>query len=234
MRAMLASLTMFATVALPDGAQAGAWPRETGGVFIALSQSLSSGTPALLAPDLSFRSSTALYAEYGWSERLTLGVDGAYGWGPEADLWTGLAFARWALGVTAAGDRFAVDFGLGRRIDDIDGSDTRVRLGFAWGRGFESGWGQGWMGIESSAERLLPASDMIYKADLTVGVKPDDRWMAILQLQSGLYPRADPLVRLAPSVVRRFGEHLHGQLGFEATVTGERSYGVKFGTWLSF
>ena len=234
MRATLSGLMMLTALALPEGARAGAWPREPGGFFLALSQSLSSGTPSLLAPDLSFRSYTSFYGEYGWSERLTLGLDGAYGWGPEADLWTGLVFARWALGETAAGDRFAIDLGLGRRIDSEDGRDARARLGLAWGRGFESGWGPGWMGIESSAERLVPADDTIYKADFTLGLKPDDRWMLILQLQSGLYPEADPLVRLAPSVVRRFGEHVHGQFGLEATVAGERSYGLKFGTWLSF
>lgn len=215
-------------------AEAGAWPRGKGETFLALGQALSSGTPALLAPDLSFRSFTTLYAEYGVTERLTLGLDAAYGWGPEADLWTGLVFARWPLGETAAGDRFAIDLGLGRRVESEEGDDLRARLGLAWGRGFEIGWGQGWMGVETSSERLIPAGDEVYKADFTVGLKPNDDWMLIFQAQSGLYPRADPLIRLAPSIVRRMGAHLHAQFGVDATVLGERSYGVKLSTWLSF
>lgn len=231
MRAVLLGLILLF---FAGAAVAGAWPRGRGEAFLSFSQSVSSGTPALLAPDLSFRSQTSVYAEYGLTERLTLGFDGAYGWGPEADLWTGLAFARWPLAETAAGDRFAVDVGLGRRVDSEDGSDTRARLGLAWGRGFEITWGQGWMGVESSAERLIPANDNLYKADFTIGLKPDDDWMLIFQVQGGLYPKADPLVRIAPSLVRRLGRHVHAQLGVDTTVTGERSYGVKLSTWLSF
>lgn len=218
----------------PGPALAGAWPREEGTFFLSLSQGLSSGSPALLAPDQSFRSYTSVYAEYGLTERLTVGLDAAYGWGPEADLWTGLVFARWPLGETAAGDRFAVDLGLGQRVDSGEGTDLRTRLGLAWGRGFEIGWGQGWMGVEGSAERLIPANDQLYKADFTVGLKPNDDWMLMLQVQSGLYPEGDPLVRLAPSVARRITEHMRAQVGLDATIVGERSYGVKFSTWLTF
>lgn len=231
MRALLVSLILLFSA---GAAVAGAWPRERGETFLSFGQSVSSGTPALLAPDLSFRSYTSVYAEYGLTERVTLGFDGAYGWGPEADLWTGLAFARWPIARSSSGDRFAVDLGLGRRVDSEDGGDTRARLGLAWGRGFEIGWGQGWMGVESSAERLIPANDTLYKADFTIGLKPGDDWMLIFQVQSGLYPEADPLVRVAPSVVRRLGEHMHAQLGADTTVTGERSYGVKLSTWISF
>lgn len=218
----------------PDPARAGAWPREEGAFFLSLSQGLSSGGPALLAPDQSFRSYTSVYAEYGLTERLTIGLDAGYGRGPGADLRTGLVFARWLLGETAAGDRFAVDLGLGRRVDSGEGADLRTRLGLAWGRGFEIGWGQGWMGVEGSAERLIPANDQLYKADFTIGLKPDDDWMLILQVQGGLYPGSDPLVRLAPSLARRITEHLRAQLGVETTVVGARSYGVKFSTWLTF
>ncbi|TPE49939.1 hypothetical protein [Amaricoccus solimangrovi] len=231
MRAILLGLTLL----LPaQGAAAGAWPRAEGTTFLALGQSASSGSPALLAPDQSFRSQSSVYAEYGLTERLTLGFDGAYGWGPEADLWTGLAFLRWPVATTPAGDRFALDLGLGRRVDSEEGADTRARLGLAWGRGFEIGLGQGWMGVESSAERLVPANDTVYKADFTIGLRPDDDWMLILQVWTGLYPRAAPLVRLAPSVVRRLGEHLHLQFGADTTVAGDRSYGVKLATWISF
>jgi hypothetical protein len=226
---MLASDLCAAVPAL-----AGAWPREKGETFLSLSQSVSSGSPALLAPDQSFRSFSSVYAEYGLTDRLTIGLDAAYGWGPEADLWTGLAFARWPLAETAAGNRFAMDFGLGRRIDSGEGTDLRARLGLAWGRGFESGWGPGWMGIEGSAERLIPANDQVYKADFTIGLKPDADWMLILQLQTGLYPEADPLARIAPSVARRITDRLRAQLGVDTTIAGARSYGVKLSAWWSF
>jgi hypothetical protein len=41
-------------------------------------------------------------------------------------------------------------------------------------------------------------------------------------------------VRLAPSVVRRLGDHVHLQLGFIGSVAGDDAMGVKFATWLDF
>ena len=109
-----------------------------------------------------------------------------------------------------------------------------IRPGLSWGRGFESAGGGGWLGVESSVELRLPSGDTAVKADFTAGLKPTEAWMLIAQVQTGLYPDADPIVRLAPSVVRRLGDTTHAQLGLIGGVVGDDAVGVKLALWFSF
>ncbi|MER2508922.1 hypothetical protein [Amaricoccus sp.] len=214
-------------------AEAGAWPREEGTTFISLSQVFTTGTESLLAPTETLTSYSSLYAEYGLTGTTTIGFDAAYGTGPEARLGTGIAFVRRPIWETPSGHRFAADFGVGWRTESGD-QDVRLRPGLAWGRGFESAWGNGWMGVDASAELLLPSDDTAFKVDFTTGVKPSDDWMLIFQVQTGRYAGTGALVRVAPSVVRAFGEKSHLQIGLDATVFGDDSIGVKLATWFSF
>lgn len=133
-----------------------------------------------------------------------------------------------------AGQIASVELGAGYRYDGYDQRDVRLRAGLSWGLGFQSRWGDGWAGVDTSAETRLPARDRILKADFTAGIKPTDRLMLIAQLQTGLYPGADPLVRFAPSVVRRIGETSHIQIGVEAGLRGDDTLGVKLATWWTF
>lgn len=213
---------------------AGAWPRETGTAFVSLSQIFTTGLKPLLAPGEELTSYSSIYAEYGLTDRVTLGFDAAYGMGDGASLRTGIAFARLPFWQGEGENRFAADFGIGYRDNGQGDQDLRLRPGLAWGRGFESGWGQGWMGVESSAEMLYPAQDIILKTDFTTGLKPTDDWMMILQVQTGRYPGSGAMVRLAPSVVRAMGLSSHLQIGLDATVLGDDSIGIKLATWFTF
>ena len=58
--------------------------------------------------------------------------------------------------------------------------------------------------------------------------------MAILQLQTGAYPDAEPLARLAPSVVRRLGPRSHLQVGGIAPLAGDDAYGATLALWFTF
>ena len=214
-------------------AEAGAWPREEGKTFLSLSQTFTTGTFSLLAPTETLTSYSSLYAEYGLTATTTIGIEAAYGLGPEARLATGIAFVRRPIWETESGHRFAADLGVGWRTEGSE-QDLRLRPGLAWGRGFESAWGNGWMGADASAELMLPSDDMAFKVDLTTGVKPNDDWMAIMQVQSGRYPGSGAIIRLAPSVVRAIGERAHLQLGLDAAVYGDDAIGVKLGAWFSF
>lgn len=213
---------------------AGAWPREQGRTFVSLSQTFSTGVETLLAPTQTLTAWTGLYAEYGLTGKLTVGLDAGTGSGPDASIGTGLVFARYPVWQSAGGQRVAADLGIGWRNDSEEGQDLRIRPGLAWGRGFESRWGQGWLGVEVSAEWLMPSQQQIYKADFTAGIKPDDRWMLIGQVQTGRYPDSGALIRIAPSVVRAIGPMTHLQLGLEATVLGDDSIGGKLGLWFEF
>lgn len=215
-------------------ASAGAWPREQGKTFLSLSQVFTTEVETLIAPGQMVTSYSSLYAEYGLTEKLTIGLDAGYGAGPDSGVSTGVAFARYPVWESTGGQRVALDFGVGWRSDAEQGQDLRLRPGIAWGMGFDSRWGQGWLGIEASANFLVPSGQQIYKADFTAGIKPNDQWMLIGQIQTGRYPGTEALIRIAPSVVRAITPSTHLQLGVEGTVLGDDLIGAKLALWLEF
>ncbi len=233
-------LTSLILAALAGPACAGAWPREKGSTFVSLSHAVSTGTQTLLTPFMTISNYTGLYAEYGLTEKLTLGLDAGLGGNPadaETEAYEVRAtavFLRYPVWSDDSGHRTAVQLGFGRITDSVHGDQTRLIPALAWGYGFESRFGGGWAGIDASADIRQPSGEVFWKADATLGLKPTERWMGILQLQTGLYPDAEPLVRFAPSVVRKLGPRLSLQLGGFAGLTGDDSLGAKAALWLSF
>lgn len=230
--ALLALVPAFLLTGAP--AQAGAWPREEGEVFISVSQTTSTGARTIIETLQDVRSYSSLYAEYGLTPETTVGLDGGLARGDQdqGSSWT--LFLRRPVWSTEGGHRFAAGIGLGQLVEPEWGRQWRIRPGVSWGRGFESRWGNGWAGVEASAAYRLKSEDFAYKADFTIGLKPADRWMAIFQVQSGRYGADDLIVRVAPSVVRRFGEKIHLQIGFVGSVAGDDAMGVKLATWFTF
>ena len=186
-------------------AAAGAWPRPKGETFVSIATRQSTGARTLIGAVQDLHNYTSVYAEYGLTERLTLGLDAGHGSGPDEAVDAALVFAR--LPVWSPGEhKVAADLGFGLLADGVEPTQTRIRPGLAWGRGFESRWGGGWLGMEASYEIRLPSGEHAAKADFTAGLKPKEGWMGILQLQAGAYTDAEaPILRLAPSVVRQVG-----------------------------
>ncbi|WP_424934081.1 hypothetical protein [Amaricoccus macauensis] len=215
-------------------ARAGAWPREEGQVFIAVSQTMSTGARTVLEAVQDVRSYSSLYAEYGLTPEITAGLDAGFARGDqdEASAWN--LFLRRPVRAWENGHRVAASLGIGQLTEPEYGRQWRIKPGMSWGKGFESRWGNGWAGVEASAAYRFASKDFGYKADFTVGLKPSENWMGIMQVQTGRYGDDDPIIRLAPSVVRKFGERIHIQLGFIGSVAGDDSMGVKFGTWFTF
>ena len=235
-RALAASFAL--ALAVPGGAEAGAWPRAKGETFLSFGQQTSTGATTLLGAVTDIRTWNSVYAEHGVTERLTVGLDAGLGFGQDQRVETALAFAR--LPVWSPGDhRVAVDFGLGTLAITDEATQTRIRLGVAWGRGLAPSprrWMRegGWLGMEASGELREPAGEIAWKADFTAGLKPNDRWMLIAQVQTGYYPDVGGIVRLAPSVVRKISERAQVQLGVTAEVVGEPALGVSGALWLEF
>lgn len=215
-------------------AWAGAWPREAGTAFVSAGQTFSTGGRNLVAALADLRSFSSLYAEYGLTPDITLGAELSHARSLDAGLTAGMVFVRRPVWRTETGQIVSIEIGAGTRDDGEDLRESRLRAGLSWGLGFESRWGAGWTGVDASAEMRVPSRDMVYKADFTAGIKPNDRLMLIGQVQTGLYPGADPLIRLAPSVVRRFGKSTHIQIGVEAGVLGDDAVGLKLATWWTF
>ena len=217
----------------PHTLQAGAWPRAPGEFFVSTSYTLTTGARTLIGATQDVRSYGSIYAEYGLTPKWTVGLDAGTGRGEEDRVSAALAFVRYPVWKSGGGQWLAANLGIGT-LQDSDGPQSRVRPGLDWGRGFSSSWGDGWAGVETSVEWRHPSGDIVVKADLTAGLKPDDRWMLILQLQSGHYPGEETIVRLAPSVVRRLGAASHLQLGLVAPLAGDDAVGAKLATWFTF
>jgi hypothetical protein len=214
-------------------AVAGAWPRPKGETFVSVGQQVSTGARTLIAATQDVRTWSSLYAEYGLTDRLTLGLDAGTGRGEEDRVGQALVFAR--LPVWSPGNhRFAADAGLGTLNSESEDRQTRYRAGLAWGWGFTAPRDGGWLGIEAAAELREPAAEVAAKADFTAGFRPSERWMWIAQIQTGYYPDSGAIARFAPSVVRRISKRAQLQLGGLAEIAGDDALGLSAALWLTF
>lgn len=223
------------TLFLPAFAHAGAWPREKGEVFLSFSNEISAATQTRYA------TGTSLYAEYGLSNRLTVGLDGTLGaTGTPSE---GYLFLRTPLGKADRPARLALTFGLGvKRIPNPWGRTTNqklARIGASWGRGLQ----RGWLAVDTSVAWVLDSSitvpgqsGAIYKADFTWGMKPSGRVMLIWQLQTGKVADAPAYAKLTPSLIwkmpRQKGTHI--EIGFVYGLRGDDSQSLKLGFWKRF
>ena len=103
------TLTAFVLCGLTlpgSDAEAGAWPRPEGEFFLSVSSQTTTGGRSFVSAVGDIRNYTSFYAEYGWSERLTVGLDAGYGAGEDNAAASALVFAR--LPVWSPGDPLAV------------------------------------------------------------------------------------------------------------------------------
>lgn len=220
---------------LPSIATAGAWPREKGEVFLSFSNEIST------AANTRHATGTMLYAEYGLTNRLTVGFDGTLGaTGTPSEAYL---FLRAPLGQLDRPTHLAIGFGLGvKNIPNPWGATSNqklARIGASWGRGLK----RGWLGVDMSAATVLNTSINVpgqsgttYKADFTWGMKPSKRIMLIWQLQTGKSPDGPTYARFSPSVIWSLGQSKGPQveIGFVKGLTGDESQSLKLGFWKRF
>ncbi|THD75917.1 hypothetical protein E7681_05580 [Thalassobius vesicularis] len=196
-------------------AQAGAWPRGKGHWFSATA--LDWGADGSVA--------TSFFAEYGLTDRLTVGVDGF--WTTEGA--TVLGFARLPVWSGPQGGKLALEAGIGT----ADGKPI-LRPGLSYGRGIVTGWGNGWVAVDATAV-VDPALGLSsWKVESTLGLAPSERWKFLMQLRStGSIGGVQDMV-LAPSAVFRLGKSVYLQAGGAYGLTDPRDSGIKLGVWLEF
>jgi len=211
---------------VPAPVVAGAWPREPGSFFLSAGYTVSVDAEALGDTPFQANGYTSVYLEYGVSERLTFGIDA--GMGAPGDH-TAIAFARTPIRFGSGSDRFAIKAGIGT-TRNTGLTQSLVQIGASWGRSIQTGYGNGWMSLDTSVDYRLMTQDIDAKVDLTLGIKPNDRTKLMLQVQSG----SAPYLRLAPSAVRQIGPGRHVELGLDIGVIGDKTVGLKLGSWLEF
>lgn len=221
---------------LTGQANAGAWPREAGTGFASLS---------LWQAATGADSYTALFAEYGLSPRLTVGLDAGRSVSGQTKT---VAFLRAPFGQTL-GWLTAAEIGLG----EIAGQPV-LRPGLSFGRSITTGRGSGWIAVDSLLEVDIEQRAVDIKADITLGFSPHapdappPDWTLMLQLQTGLVDVQDSLLllqtegilpepgflRLVPSVTYRLNDRMRLEIGLFRALRGDRETGVKFGVWTTF
>lgn len=212
MRVFLAVLILMATTAL---ARPGAWLRGPQTAFLSFSRTT----------DQQGNTHDSLFAEFGLTPRLTLGLDAGRARNHD---WTAVAFLRRPLGQTGRPTQLAWEMGLGR-----DRTQIMIRSGLSVGRGFKTRWGSGWAAIDTVADFGISTFRTDYKADLTLGWHRDQA-MLIMQMQAGDPAFGTPYAKFAPSFVRPLGKRMKLELGLSLGLVNDDTRGAKLGIWLEF
>ena len=226
---MRPTLLAAALVLAAAQVEAGAWPRGEGKVFVSVGHLASTDLEAItsgayLIDGLEIGGYSTLFAEYGLTPKLTFGLD----YGSDGEFWTAILFLRRSF--EAGRNVFAAEIGYGRRSLWNGETEQVIRPGLHWGRGAD--WG--WIGVETYAEFRSENPGTGYKLDATLGWRMGERSSLVFQVLTARYPGADATVRLAPSYVRRFSEHISVELGLAADVVGAGDVGLDLATWIEF
>lgn len=209
---------------LPGVLSAGAWPRDTGDLFIA------AGGNFLLSPgaELPVYYDPTVYAEYGLSDRLTLGLD-LYT-ADRGRIASAFGFARVPVGSISGPLRSAVSLGYGYRLNPDTSTEALLRLGLSLGRGLDHGW----LAADTSATYGTRDTTWRPKADFTWGRAWSDRWTTTLQLQTGQGYFDDNYAKVSPTVIFTLRDSIRINLGAVKALTGDGGGALKLETWLTF
>lgn len=203
-------------------AGAGAWPRAEGQSFLSYSYQFQIN-------ETTDNNYSSLFYEYGVTERLTFGIDAGRSDG-SGDL-TGLVFLRTPVVATDAGTWISVELGVGA-IEIAEETYGLLRPGISWGRGFETAWGSGWAGIESSYAFRGDGSEEA-KVDATLGINHASGALSMVQIQYSAPTGADDSVSIAPSHVVNLGNGFSLELGAAYKLSNEAT-SLKIGLWRVF
>lgn len=207
-------------------ALAGAWPRDQGSFFIALSAD---------------QTRSQVYAEYGTRGGWTLGTEVTMPRGrrlPDVSQFVQHLVWRNATQVLSAG--LALDLRettAALAYPQLKGtSETAIRVGLFWGKGFQTSFGDGWATIDAQVERLVTndwlGEGLAYKLDIGVGIRPIDRLKLIAQAQ--LWQRAGTQnLRLETTAAWAIGA-THIVLSPSMGVIGPKTPRLKLGLWAAF
>lgn len=201
-----------------------AWARDKGDFFIAAGGNflLSDGAQLPVHYD------PTLYAEYGLSDRLTIGMD--LHTADAGRIGSIFFFASFPIGDLQSRQKFAATLSLGARANVQAQTETLVRGGLSWGIGLDTGL----LAVEASATYGTDDRTFRPKVDATYGYRWSDKWTTSLQLQTGQGFTNDYYAKVAPSVTYNLRDDIKLHLGAVHALTGDRGSGLKFETWLTF
>ena len=205
-------------------ADAGPWPREKGQLFMAAGGNflLSDGAQLPVHYD------PTLYAEWGLTDQITLGVD--LHTADKGRIATAFAFASIPLPHLDHPHQVSVSIGYGIRARDRIASETLLRGGLSWGRSLA----EGWLAIDGSATFGTIDTTWRPKMDATWGHNWSDRWTTTVQLQTGQGWTNDYYAKISPTAIYTFRPDIKIAVGAVKGLTGDRGAALKLESWLEF
>ena len=221
MRLALAVLLLSAIAAPP--ALAGAWLRDHKTAFFAV------GTTVRGNKEMLPEYETSLYAEYGIAPFITLGLDVNE---VRAKAGHALIFAPLPIGPTDRRTRYAAQLGIGMHRWQ-DQWAQMYKFSLAGGRGFESRWGNGWMGVETAYEVRVGLDDPALKLDAVFGMSSGWNIRPLVKLETA-YVTNKPLAwSITPGVMFDIGKSTW-VVGIEGRSAAQKTLGLSFGLWRNF
>ncbi|TCO72131.1 hypothetical protein [Rhodovulum euryhalinum] len=225
-------------LAAAGSAAAGAWLREDGAAMLAFSHEVMEGGGGHY---------TAVYGEYGLSERLTIGIDAGIGAAP--DDWKAVAFARMGREFDWLPGRVAAEIGLGAAGSSKASVAAIVQPGLSWGHSFETGAGWAWVNLDAKGVfHLTPSSeeapattaglpmalDEGCKIDLTLGLNLSPRSQLSLEMRFEDPAEGARSLRLVPGIARRLGTRGWVTLGGIVDLRNDGALGLVLGSRIDF
>lgn len=220
----LAAVLVLAMAVQAGTAEAGAWARERGAIFLSFG-----GNVALFdGATRPVHYDPTLYIEYGLTDRLTVGFDGYTS--DATAVVNGFVFLRFPVGSTEGRSRLA--FSVAGGASEIPGLalETTGRLGLHWGYGLD----RGWLAVDATTVLGLAVGEREGKVEATWGRVLSDRWTGLLQLQGGIGFSGDTYAKVTPSILVGLTETTHLRAGVVQALTGDMGSAVTLEVWMDF
>jgi hypothetical protein len=235
--------------------EAAAWTRPPGATF------LSASVGRFATDDGGYRESTvALYGERGAATGVTVGGaveiarpdgDGRGGEAGARVQTTASAFVRLRLLEGAEGDPLSLQIGVGGPLDETIGDapaqtadEPSVDLRALYGRGFATRFGDAFANVEGGVRLRFEDSADEARLDLTAGLRPAPRLLALAQVFATLglrngAPGGDDydVLRVAPAVGYEAAPGVTLLLGAERDVAGraiDEGTRLRLSVWTEF
>lgn len=221
MRFAIAALLACAISAPP--VFAGAWLREQKSVFLSFGGTIRGNKETLPEQE------TKIYAEYGLLPRMTLGFDFNDVRTKSAHV---LLFARLPIGPSDRPARYAFELGVGKHRYQEEWAPM-YKAALAFGRGFESRFGNGWMGAELAYEMRTAFPEPAIKLDFVAGLSSGPRFRPLIKLETA-YVQGQPFSWAFTPGIMFDVRKTTWVLGIEGRSTTQKTIGLTFNIWQNF
>lgn len=200
-------------------AEAGAWPRQKGALFVSTANY---GPIPTVGVQGTF---TSVYLEYGLTDKITVGLDLGRGVSGKSKT---VVFGRIPIGPTDGKWRFAAELGIGK----IAGEQV-IRPGLSIGRSVD--WADGgWLSLDLTSEVQQTGARLDIKGDFTFGLRLSPRLTAMVQIQGGLPHKEPDFLRIVPSILFDMRRKEKLEFGLSHDFMNPGVPGIKVGYWKDF